>query len=142
MVPWEGANVLYKYGIGWIILKVIFKGRNGQIWQFFFLWGNFLKNCLITFSLFCHEGSQGGCWISQGLIKVKSGYFATFWQFSQKRSDNFSLFCMQQGDDIDQLSRDEFETNLVLKYESCGITLKGHFQGQNCQIWALMIYLI
>ena len=24
--------------------------------------GNFLKNCLITFSLFCHEASQGGCW--------------------------------------------------------------------------------
>ena len=23
--------------------------------------GNFLKNCLITFSLFCHEASQGGC---------------------------------------------------------------------------------
>ena len=26
------------------------------------LGGNFLKNCLITFSLFCHEASQGGCW--------------------------------------------------------------------------------
>ena len=24
--------------------------------------GNFLKNCSITFSLFCHEASQGGCW--------------------------------------------------------------------------------
>ena len=79
-------------------------------WAFYFLLGgNFLKNCLITFSLFCHEASQGGCWWiakrwiwlnhSKGhfsrferLKKVKFGCFATFCQFSQKRFDNFSLF--------------------------------------------------
>ena len=27
----------------------------------FFTWRHFRKNCLITFSLFWHEGSQGGC---------------------------------------------------------------------------------
>ena len=46
----------------------------------------------------------------KGQKKAKLGYFATFWQFSQKkRCDNFYLFCMQLlGDDIDQLSRNGF----------------------------------
>ena len=57
---------------------------------------------LITFSLFCHEASQGGCWWTakiwiwlnhfKGPKKVKFGCFATFCQFSKKRFDNFSLF--------------------------------------------------
>ena len=49
--------------------------------------------------------------ILHGQKNVKVGYFATFWQFSQKRSDHFSLFlCIQLlGDDIDQLSRDGFD---------------------------------
>ena len=38
-----GTNVLYKCGFGWIVLKVIFKGRKGQIWLIFHLepiWSN------------------------------------------------------------------------------------------------------
>ena len=45
--------------------------------------------------------------------KIKCWYFATLWQFSQKMSDNFSLsfFCIQLlGDDINQLSRDGFDS--------------------------------
>ena len=42
--------------------------------------------------------------------EVKFCYFATFCQFSQKRSDNFFIFDIQLlGDDIDQLSRDRFD---------------------------------
>ena len=48
---------------------------------------------------------------SKGQKGVKFGYFATFWQFSQNWSDNFSLFFFIHllGDDIDQLSRDGFD---------------------------------
>ena len=48
---------------------------------------------------------------SNGQKMVKFWYFVTFWQFSQNWSENFFfIFCMQLlGDDIDQLSRDEFD---------------------------------
>ena len=42
----------------------------------------------------------------EGQKNVKLGYFATFWQFAQERSDNF--FIQLLGDDIDPLSRDRF----------------------------------
>ena len=68
--------------------------------------GNFLKNCLITFSLFCHVNesvdglSKDGFYVITLMVifqgskvqrNVQFGYVATFWQFSQKRSDKFSL---------------------------------------------------
>ena len=43
--------------------------------------------------------------------KVKFGYFATFWQFSQKRSDKllFLVYIQLLWDDIYQLSGDGFD---------------------------------
>ena len=32
-LAYEGTNnVVYKYGFGWIVLRVIFNGQKGQIW--------------------------------------------------------------------------------------------------------------
>ena len=85
------------------------KGQKGQIWLLFYLGGNFLKNCMITCSLFMQEASKEGTnelpkdgfdWItlkvifqgSKGLKKSNFAVFDTFCQFTQKRSDNFSLY--------------------------------------------------
>ena len=35
-LPQEGTHVLYKYGLAWIILKVIFKSQKGQLWLLFY----------------------------------------------------------------------------------------------------------
>ena len=45
---------------------------------------------------------DGFDWIFQGLKgqkKIKFSYFATFWQFYQKGSDNFSLLLSKDGCD-------------------------------------------
>ena len=63
---WHGA-LLGRYQCTvqiWIWLnhaKGLFQRSERSNLVHFPLRGNFLKNCLITFSLFCHEASQGGC---------------------------------------------------------------------------------
>ena len=54
----------------------------------FLLGGNFLKNFLITFSLFMQEAFK----VQKVWKRSNFAVFATFCQFTQKRSDNFSLF--------------------------------------------------
>ena len=98
-----------KCGCGWIILKVIYKGRKRSNLAHFSLGGNFLKNCLIPFFYFGLKLPRKGAdrlpkdgfdWIALNVIcqdlkgqkKVKFGYFATFWPFYQKRFDKFLYF--------------------------------------------------
>ena len=75
-LPQEGTNVLYKYGFGWIFLKlfdnffylcikVIFQGLKGQKqikFGYLLLYGYFLKNGLITFLYFWLTASWGWYW--------------------------------------------------------------------------------
>ena len=90
----------------------------------FLLGGNYLKNCLITFSLFMQEASQGGTnELSKdgfdrialkvilkgpkGPKRVKLSCFATFFANFLKSGLIKCISCIQLlGDDIDQLSRD------------------------------------
>ena len=124
-----GKVLMYckNYGFGWIILKVNLKG---QIWRQFSQ-----KNCLITFSLFCHEASQGGCWWtakrsiwlnhSKGHFsrfeRLKKGQIWLFGQFSQKWFDN--LYTASWG----------WYWSTVKRWISLNYS-KGHFQGRKGQV--------
>ena len=41
--PYEGTSALQEYGIGWIVLKVIYKGRKGHTWLIIYLEAIFSK---------------------------------------------------------------------------------------------------
>ena len=90
----------------------------------------FLKNCLTTFSLFCREASQGGCWWT-----AKSWIWLNHSKCHFSRSESskkgkiwllcyllpiFFIFCTQLLGDVKRW--------ISFNY------LKGHFQGQKGQV--------
>ena len=90
------SNVLYK------IWNFFISERSNL--SYFSLGGNFLKDCLITFSLFWHEASQGDDGLPKdGFIefrserseKVKFWYFATF--LAIFKNDLITFFFLSWG---------------------------------------------
>ena len=123
---WHGASLSIrmvpmhckKYWFGWIVLKVIFKGWKGPIWLIFHLEAIFSKIILDNFfSILAWSFSKRvlkDCQKKGVFSRSEKGQIWVFCYFLASfsiNSHNFSLFfCIQLlGDDIDQLSRDEFD---------------------------------
>ena len=126
----------------WIFIKVILKGQKGQIWLIFYLEAIFSKTVWYLFLYLCRklhkEGTNvlskdGFDWITLKVIfkgpkgpkRVKFGCFDTFCQFSQKPSDNFSLFLVYASWG--------WYWSTVKRWISLNYS-KGHFQGRKGQI--------